>query len=172
MDPTASSLRPFDPALGATVLGWVISDDEARRWASLDARPNSTDVFARWHAEPDVRPYLLELRGSPVGYGEIWEDADENEAELARLIVDSGRRGQGFGRRLVHELLAEARRLGWADVWLRVEPDNQPALRCYAGAGFARATPAEEAAFNVGQPAAFVWMRAPAVPPDVSSGSA
>ena len=100
--------------------------------------------------------------GEPVAYGEIWEDADENEAELARLIVDPARRGLGLGRTLVRELLAEARRRGWSDVWLRVVPDNEPALRAYAAAGFTRASAEEEAAFNVGQPVGFAWMRAPA----------
>jgi ribosomal protein S18 acetylase RimI-like enzyme len=66
-----------------------------------------------------------------------------------------------LGRRLVHELLVEARRLGWKDVWLRVAPDNMPALRAYAAAGFSRATVEEEAAFNIRQPVAFVWMRGP-----------
>jgi RimJ/RimL family protein N-acetyltransferase len=51
--------------------------------------------------------------------------------------------------------------LGWVDIWLRVEPDNEPALRCYAAAGFVRASPDEEAAFNIAQPADYVWMRAP-----------
>ena len=96
-----------------------------------------------------------------VGYGEIWEHPDADEAELARLIVDPARRGRGLGRLLATLLLAEARRLGWADVWLRVVPDNEPALRAYAAAGFRRATPAEELAFNAGQPADYVWMRAP-----------
>ena len=157
-DPT---LRAFKLGDGRTVLMWVTSDDEARRWASLPARPMSLEIFDRWHAEPGVRPYLFEISGVAVAYGEIWEDPDEDEAELARLIVDPGRRGQGVGRALARALLAEARRLGWADVWLRVAPGNAPALRAYAAAGFARTNAGDEAAFNVCQPEAFVWMRAP-----------
>jgi ribosomal protein S18 acetylase RimI-like enzyme len=103
----------------------------------------------------------LVVDGSIVGYGEVWEDPDEDEAELARLIIDPARRGHGLGRVMVRAFLAEARRCGWADVWLRVTPDNEPALRCYAAVGFTRATLEEEAEFNVGQPEAFVWMRAP-----------
>ena len=104
---------------------------------------------------------MLEVDGSAVGYGEVWEDPDEDEAELARLIVDPARRGRGVGRTLAAALLAEARRLGWSDVWLRVVPGNEPAIRAYAAAGFARATSDEERAFNVGQPVAYVWMRVP-----------
>lgn len=105
---------------------------------------------------------MLEADAAAVAYGEIWEDPEEDEAELARLIVDPARRGAGLGRALARALTAEARRLGWSDVWLRVHPGNEPALRAYAAAGFERATPEDEIAFNVGQPVAFVWMRAPA----------
>ena len=96
-----------------------------------------------------MRPYLFVVDGSVVAYGEIWEDEDEDEAELARLIVDPAHRGRGVGRELVRALVGEARRLGWSDVWLRVDPDNEPALRAYAAAGFVRTTAAEEATFNV-----------------------
>jgi ribosomal protein S18 acetylase RimI-like enzyme len=154
-------LVPFDPGRSSVILDWVTSDDEARRWASLQSRPSGPALFDRWHAEAGVRPYLLETDGAVVGYGEIWQDADEDEAEIARLIVDPARRGEGLGQGLARLLLAEAHRLGWADVWLRVAPDNEPALRAYAAAGFTRATAAEEAAFNVGQPAEFIWMRGP-----------
>ena len=154
-------LRPFDPGAGPRVLGWVTSDEEARRWASLPARPADAAIFERWHAEPGVRAYLLLQNDEPVAYGDIWEDPDENEAELARLIVNPELRGLGLGRMLATALASESRRLGWSDVWLRVDPDNAPARRCYAAAGFARATPAEERAFNEGQPIDFVWMRRP-----------
>jgi ribosomal-protein-alanine N-acetyltransferase len=171
-EPDGPRLRPFASGDGPTVLAWVTSDDEARGWASLPARPTDDGVFARWHAEAGVLAYVLELDGEPVGYGEVWEDHDEDEAELARLIIDPSRRRRGLGRSLVALLLAEARQLGWWDVWLRVASYNDPALGCYAAAGFTRAAPDKEGAFNVGQPVDFVWMRAPAAPPDVNSGSA
>jgi ribosomal protein S18 acetylase RimI-like enzyme len=163
-DSAEPRLRPFEPAYAETVLGWVASDDEATRWASIASRPTSPAIFDRWHAEAGVRPYLLEVDGAAVGYGEVWEDPDADEAELARLIVDPAARGSGLGRALAGLLLAEARRLGWSDVWLRVAPDNEAALRAYAAAGFSRASGDEEATFNAGQPLAFIWMRGPADP--------
>jgi hypothetical protein len=47
-------------------------------------------------------------------------------------------------------------------VFLRVRPDNAPALRCYAAAGFARVPAADEAAFNQGQPGPYAWLAYPA----------
>ena len=124
-------------------------------------------MFARWHGEAGVRPYLLDSRGTVVGYGEIWEDPVEGEAELARILIDPAARGRGLGRAFVTLLAAEARRLGWESVWLRVMPDNEAALRSYAGAGFLRASLEEETAFNEGQPEAYVWMHAPNPPEDL-----
>jgi RimJ/RimL family protein N-acetyltransferase len=40
-----------------------------------------------------------------------------------------------------------------------VLPTNAPAFACYKRAGFERAAPQEEAAFNAGQPREYVWMR-------------
>ena len=161
-EPDRLSLRPYEPTDGPTVIGWVTSDEEARRWASLDERPRDPGILGRWHAEAGVRGYVALRAGAPVAYGEIWEDADEQEAEIARLIVDPASRGSGIGRALAGELLCEARRLGWNDVWLRVAPDNPAALAAYAAAGFSRAPAAASRAFNQGQPVAYVWLRAPA----------
>jgi ribosomal protein S18 acetylase RimI-like enzyme len=94
-----------------------------------------------------------------VGYGEVWVDREEDEAELARLVIAPALRGQGLGRALTRALADEAHRRGFADVWLRVVPDNAPARRAYLMAGFERATAEEEAAFNTGQRRTYVWMR-------------
>jgi [ribosomal protein S18]-alanine N-acetyltransferase len=48
----------------------------------------------------------------PAGYGDVWADPVEHEAELARIVVDPARRGAGLGRRLVSLLADEARRVG------------------------------------------------------------
>jgi len=106
-----------------------------------------------------VAAMVVEVGGLPIGYGEIWEDPDEHEAELARLIVDPVVRGRGIGRRMARLLLEEARRRGWAAVWLRVVPGNEPALAAYRAAGFERASPDEERSFNAGQPVSYRWLR-------------
>lgn len=97
--------------------------------------------------------------GRLVGYGELWEDRDLDEAELARLVIAPAVRGVGHGRALTRALADEAHRRGFAEVWLRVVPENDAARRAYEAAGFARATAEEEAEFNAGQPRSYVWMR-------------
>jgi len=94
-----------------------------------------------------------------VGYGELWEDRDLDEAELARLVIAPALRGKGHGRALTRALADEAHRRGFAEVWLRVVPENAAARRAYEAAGFARATADEEVEFNIGQARTYVWMR-------------
>lgn len=151
-------LVPFDPALAETILGWVPSPAERMAWASLSEVPGP-EVFGRWHADPDVVAFVLELDGQPVAYGEVWRDEAQDEAELARIVVDPSARGQGVGRRFVGMLAGQATGSGTSDVVLRVHPTNAAALACYAAAGFVRYGPEEQAAFNRGQPREYVWMR-------------
>lgn len=158
----APALVPFRPEHGPALMTWVRSVDEAARWASLDHLPTLQDL-ERWHGQPYATPYVLVSGGDAVGYGEVWddseEDRDEGEAELARLVIDPARRGRGLGRALTRALADEAWRRGFAEVWLRVVEDNLAARRAYEAAGFVRATPAEEDGFNAGQRRVYVWMR-------------
>ena len=158
-------LVAFEDAHAEPILRWVQSREELEAWASRTDFPLDVAVFRGWHADPDVHPYALLVDGELAGYGEVWEDR-EDEAELARIIVAPGLRGRGIGRRLAGLLAREAVvGRGFDEVWLRVLPSNAPAIACYRSAGFARATPEEEAAFNQGQPHAYVWMRLENTPP-------
>jgi ribosomal protein S18 acetylase RimI-like enzyme len=151
-------LTPFDPAHAATVAAWAGSAAEVLAWCSHPRSPVPPEVVAGWGGQDGVRAFSLrDDDGAPVAYGEVWTDDDEAETELARLIVDPARRGRGVGRELVARLTERARRT-YPAVFMRVRPDNAPALRCYAAAGYVRVPPADEAAFNRGQPSAYAWL--------------
>ncbi len=130
----------------------------------------SAEVIGWWE-DPDVRPFvMLGADGEPVGYGEIWLDSEEDEVELARLILPAELRGRGFGQRLVRLLEAKADTTGLALTMLRVEPDNDRAIRCYLACDFERLGPEESAEWNKGQRREWVWMTAK--PKDASSHAA
>jgi ribosomal protein S18 acetylase RimI-like enzyme len=147
----------------AVVAGWSRSAEEARRWCSVAEHPFPADRVRGWWAGADVQPWLLvdDLDGSPVGYGELWLDADEDEVELARLIVDPARRRSGQGRALVAALVEAAAATGLSGCLLRVAPDNAPAIGLYRAAGFAEVDPARTAEWNQGQPTEYVWFEWP-----------
>jgi [ribosomal protein S18]-alanine N-acetyltransferase len=152
-------LEPFDRRDAAAVLSWARTAEEREAWAAITVDDPDESIFDRWHADQDVHPFGFVVEGHLAGYGEVWEDPREHEAELARLIVDPNARGRGVGRAMVRLLSGHARALGYDDVWVRVVPANAAAIRTYGAAGFVRTTPEEESRFNEHQPRAYVWMR-------------
>ncbi|WP_223146377.1 GNAT family N-acetyltransferase [Streptomyces apricus] len=154
------NLLPFDSKSAATVAGWARSATEAVMWCGAREFPVSGETVAAWQHEPDVTARALMDGERLVGYGELWLDIEEDEVELARVVVAPEARGRGLGRALVRGLLAEARLTGTADVFMRVHPDNAVALRCYRGAGFEPVDAGSAGAWNAGQPVAYVWLRA------------
>lgn len=153
-----ASLELFDRRSAAVVAAWAGSPAESMMWCSLpDVTP---DVVDGWSRRPDVEAFVLCEDRHVVAYGEIWVDVDEREVELAHLIVDPERRGEGLGGQLIAELVGQARR-HYPLIALRVHSSNETAIRCYLRAGFERASQADTAAWNAGQPVDYVWMTYP-----------
>lgn len=152
-------LRPFALADAGTVAGWPVSAGEVALWCGLRDFPVAPRVVAGWQWDGDVRGCVLVEGERLLGYGEVWCDAEEGEAELARIIVAPGVRRRGVGRRLVRELAESALRAGYTEIFLRVHPGNAAALRCYRGAGFLPVDPTLAAEWNAPQPVGYVWLR-------------
>lgn len=114
------------------------------------------DVIA-WSADESVEAWVLVEVGVPVGYEQDWFDDDEQEAELAHVIVAPDRRAAGTGRRLV-SAPADRGAARFDSVVMRVRPENIAVQRCYAAAGLVRVSADQEAEWNVGQPVPCVWM--------------
>ncbi|WP_440067795.1 GNAT family N-acetyltransferase [Streptosporangium sp. OZ121] len=152
-------LLPFAAAHATTVAGWPASPREVAMWCGRHEFPLPARVVTDWQQGEDVRSHMLFAQGDPLGYGELWVDTEEGEIELARIIVAPGVRGRGIGRELVRGLAALARDAGYANVFMRVHPDNDRALRCYRGAGFLPVDAHLAAEWNVSQPVDYVWLR-------------
>jgi ribosomal protein S18 acetylase RimI-like enzyme len=150
-------LRPFSSGRAALVASWAATAREATLWCGHTDGLVPTEKVLAWATEDGVRPFGLFDSEELVGYGELWLDDEEHEVELARLIVDPRRRGQGLGRALVTGLTRLARE-HYPQVFLRVHPDNAAALRCYAAAGFVPVDPALQAEWNAPQPVAYAWL--------------
>lgn len=91
---------------------------------------------------PAGRPLGLYWHGEPVGFLLLWDsrrdpDPEDRADELYiwRLMVDARFQRQGHGQRAMHWLIAEARRLGVAQVGLSHVPEN-PVGRFYERFGF------------------------------------
>lgn len=146
-------VRSFEMEIAPIVARWPTSAAESIAWCSEPDVVAAT--FGAWVAGPGVEAYAAFVGDTPVAYGELW--VDDAEVELAHLIVAPGERGAGVGRRFVRAL-ADTAAQRRSMVALRVAAENEPAIRCYAAAGFTRAAPDDEAAWNTGQPRPYVWM--------------
>jgi ribosomal protein S18 acetylase RimI-like enzyme len=167
LDPTRArsgwSMVPPQPQDAAVIARWSTSEHEAAAWASRPEHPFPASTVASWWEQADVQPWLLlDPDGVPAAYGELWDDEEEDEVELAHLIVDPGRRRQGLGGRLVRELLALARARGRSTCALRVAPDNAAAVALYRSEGFRDVPPDLASEWNRGQPVPYTWLVHPA----------
>jgi len=110
---------PQDPAEGSVqryVMSWGRPGD-----AAVIAYGESGNVGAAW--------YRLFKEREP-GYGFV----NERTPELSIAVVPSCR-VRGYGEELLTALLAQAKKNGFEQISLSVEPDN-PALRLYERHGF------------------------------------
>ena len=85
-------------------------------------------LVAGYHA------WIAQRGGMICGYGLLSTGA--GEAHVLNLCVDSTERGVGTGRRLLAQLLSDARGAGASQVFLEVRPSNAEAIRLYEAAGF------------------------------------
>lgn len=155
------TITPSTIEEAALIASWATSAAEAAAWVSSPV-PVTPDVVHGWWQRPDVTArLLLDPDGAPVAYGEVWDDEEEDEVELARLIVDPTHRREGIGRRLVAALLGLAEDHHRGSCFLRVVPDNTAARALYRSTGFVEVDQLSMDAWNAGQPTAYVWMQHP-----------
>jgi ribosomal protein S18 acetylase RimI-like enzyme len=153
-------LRGFSDEYGVLVAGWAVDAKEVALLSGRVEYPFPEELKASWRkVDPDIHSYLLFDGDLPVGYGEVWLDDEEDEVELARIILDPKVRGRGVGLGLVRALLVPALDAGYSDVFLRVRPENAVAIRTYHSTGFVDVPAALMDEWNQGQPIAYRWMR-------------
>ncbi len=85
-------------------------------------------------ATPDTRVLVARCEGRAMGLCVLFDRGD-GTAELKRMIVDGGARGQGIGAALLRGVWEEAGRLGVRLILLEVGTRNTEAQDLYRGAG-------------------------------------
>jgi GNAT superfamily N-acetyltransferase len=92
---------------------------------------------AAMFVEPDGVFLVVRDRGRAVACGGIAR-FDETRGELKRMYVLPEARGRGLGRRVLVELEAEARRLGYRSLVLETGDRQEAALALYRRSGYER----------------------------------
>jgi GNAT superfamily N-acetyltransferase len=108
--------------------------DIARRYPgwSPDLIPSADPA----EVAPPVGAWVVAYLGEqPVGCGGI-KRLDDEAAELKRIYVDDSARGQGLGRRLLRQLEAHARELGYERLRLDTGDLQPEALTLFRSAGY------------------------------------
>jgi ribosomal protein S18 acetylase RimI-like enzyme len=155
-------LRGFDDGYGARVAGWALDEKEVALLSGRVAYPFPAELRGNWRTvDADIHSYLFFDGDQPVGYGEVWLDDEEDEVELARIIVAPELRGKGIGTEFVRALLQPALAAGYAAVFLRVRPDNEPAIKTYLRVGFQPVDEQLAAEWNEPQPIDYTWLQYP-----------
>ena len=86
--------------------------------------------------EPPRGTFLvMRLRGEPIGCGGFKPESS-GAAYVKRMWISRAARGLGLGRRMVHELEARARSLGYRTVRLETEKSLTEAQQLYRSCGY------------------------------------
>jgi ribosomal protein S18 acetylase RimI-like enzyme len=111
--------------------------DEDTWWAVRSGR------YAAWLAEPNSFLLIAEDDDVAVGYALVtFHDRDDSHstgdrfAELQSLAITAGRRGEGIGTSLLHEVYRQVRSRGAEEMVIGVLATNERAQRLYEREGF------------------------------------
>jgi aminoglycoside 6'-N-acetyltransferase len=115
------------------LVGWHSDPDVARFW---DLETYTAEQLGARLGRDDVRAFIVEEGGVPVGYIEAWTDEDWRSGGLDMFLVPRAR-GRGLGPEAARALathLVEA--CGWARVTVDPYVWNTGAIRAWRRAGF------------------------------------
>ena len=147
-------LRPYKACDAGTIVSWIGDERAFRQWSAdrFPAYPiTAADLNRHYDALADSDSFyeMTAFDESGVVGHLILRFTDERKTVLrfGFVIVDSRKRGRGYGR----EMLALAVRyafeiLGAEKITIGVFENNAPACRCYRAAGF-RDAPEEKQTF-------------------------
>jgi ribosomal protein S18 acetylase RimI-like enzyme len=134
-------LVALDADLAAIIVEWVHSAEELAVVAGPTLQwPLTVDQLMGPIGGVERYAAVLLDAGRPVAFGTLRRYQDS--VRLGWILVDPQRRGAGWGRRLMEQLIREAgRRHGPRRLTLGVYTHNLPALELYRSLGFSEQPP-------------------------------
>lgn len=131
------TIRPTDSDDGTLLLQWLY-DPEIYRW--WGGKPKSRDVVTDLlHVTQDddgstLWPFVILQNGQPIGFIQIWREAN-GESGLDMFLVPEFR-GRGLGARAARMLASHLHDAGWRRITADPAVGNKPAIRMWQKAGF------------------------------------
>lgn len=150
-------LRPYKACDAQTIISWIGDEISFRKWCAdrFDSYPITADDLNRHYdamADSDSFYEFTAFDETGVVGHLIMRFTDEAKKSLrfGFVIVDSQKRGRGYGR----EMLKLAIRYGFEilkaeKITLGVFENNKAAYHCYRAAGFREVSQAEPEIFHI-----------------------
>ena len=131
-----ADLVPYTSEYAGIVRSWMETEETYKLVCRGTNYPPPDDIVDSWQRQ-GVTSYLLISGRKPVAYGEIWDRKAEQAVEIAHVIVETYKRSQGIGTKLLELLFNRAsQRAGITRVLINLYNDSTEVLGCCLKAGF------------------------------------
>ena len=108
-------------------------------------------------AKDRTRYMVAELGDTVVGYGGMWLIIDE--AHITNIAVHPDYRGKKIGKRIVEEMIVEAKNEGITSLTLEVRVSNVPAIKLYKDLDFQEVGTRKGYYVDTGEDALIMWKK-------------
>ena len=143
-------LRPYRSEDAAKILSWCADEKDFYKWTAgvLGSYPLSPEEFDK---VKERTAFTATEDGEPVGFFIVRQPGEEPDVlRFGFVIVDSAKRGRGYGKAMLREGLRYAKEtLGASKVTLGVFENNSGAYHCYRAVGFREIPQAKNEVYNV-----------------------
>lgn len=147
-------LRAYSKSDAETIIKWITDERmfyfwSADRYDHYPITPNDMNcLYAGSDTDKDFYPLTAYDESGIVGHMIMrYPTQDRTKVRFGFIIVDSAKRGKGYGRRMLQEAVRLAfDRFGAEQITLGVFQNNTPAALCYLSVGFHTPTDPEAAA--------------------------
>ena len=130
-------LRPYNKNDAETIMLWIKDEKSFYKWTAgvLGEYPISVEQF---NTVSNLMAFTAIDDNETVGFFTMRRPNESfDELRFGFVIVDPEKRGQGYGKRMLHLGLAYAKDIfGAKKVSLGVFENNEQAYHCYKAAGF------------------------------------
>jgi len=130
-------IRPYNINDAETILSWIKDEKAFYKWTAgvLGTYPLSVEQF---HRVSDLMAFTAIDDDDVVGFFTMRRPTESfDELRFGFVIVDSNKRGKGYGKQMLKQGLVYAKEIyGAQKVSLGVFKNNEPAYYCYKATGF------------------------------------
>ena len=137
-------LRPYKPCDAKTIVTWIKDERSFRKWCAdrIDEYPLTVDGLNAHYKEMEDSdsfwPMVVFDESGVVGQFIMrFIDEEKKSIRLGFIIVDSSKRGKGYGKQMLELAIKYAfELLKVEEVTLGVFANNESAYQCYKTVGF------------------------------------